>query len=167
MADLRRLGKRGSYRLGRLGGPRPAPSAPPAPHYPSFASHHRGPAVLWLLACLAGVVIVAAGALAGWWFLPFLAGLAGGVASRYGAWRLRVALPAAVLVAAVGWGAAVGWLMLRGLPEREVARVIAALAGLPAHAVVTIAVTLLVAAIQAAAGLWLGRALAPAGRGAG
>ena len=87
MADLRRLGKRGSYRLGRLGGPRPAPSAPPAPHYPSFAPQHRGPAGLWLLACLAGVVIVAAGALAGWWFLPFLAGLAGGLVAHYGRWR--------------------------------------------------------------------------------
>ena len=101
MADLRRLGKRGSYRLGRLGGPRPAPSAPPAPHYPSFASHHRGPAVLWLLACLAGVVIVAAGALAGWWFLPFLTGLAGGLAAHYGRWRLRVSLPAVMLIAAI------------------------------------------------------------------
>jgi hypothetical protein len=161
VSDLRRLGKRGSYRLGRLGTPSAAPKSPPAPHYPTWVPHHRGPAGLWLLACLAAAALIAAGALAGWWFLPFVAGLAGGVASRYGGWRLRVALPAAVLVAAVGWGAAVGWLALRGLPEREVARVIAALAGLPAHSTVTIAVTLLVAAIQAAAGLWLGRALAP------
>jgi hypothetical protein len=52
--------------------------------------------------------------------------------------------------------------MLRdGLPERSVARTIAALGGLPAHSVTGIAVALLVAAIQAAAGLWLGRALAP------
>ena len=41
------------------------------------------------------------------------------------------------------------------------ARSIAALAGLPASAAVAIAVTLVVAALQAAAGLWLGRALAP------
>ena len=127
MADLRRLGKRGSYRLGRLGGPRPVPSAPPAPHYPSFAPHHRGPAGLWLLACLAGVAIVAAGALAGWWFLPFLAGLAGGLAAHYGRWRLRVSLPAVMLISAA----------------------------------VAMAVTLVVAALQAAVGLWLGRALAP------
>jgi hypothetical protein len=95
----------------------------------------------------------------GAWATPFLVGLAGGVASRLGGWRLRVALPAVVLVAAAGWGAALGWLALRGLPEAAVARVIAALAGLPAHAAVAIAITLLVAAIQAAAGLWLGRAL--------
>jgi hypothetical protein len=42
-----------------------------------------------------------------------------------------------------------------------VGRSIAALAGLPASAAVAIAVTLLVAVVQAAAGLWLGRALAP------
>jgi hypothetical protein len=161
VADLRRLGKRGSYRLGRLGAPRPAPAAPPAPHYPSFAPQHRGPAALWLLACLAGAAIVAAGALAGWWFLPFLAGLAGGLAAPYGRWRLRVSLPAVMLIAAVGWGAALWWLVRGGLPEGVVAREVAALAGLPASSAVAIAVTLLVAVIQSAVGLWLGRALAP------
>jgi len=118
--------------------------------------------VLWLLAGLAGVAILALGALAGLWYLPFLAGLATGVAAHFGRLRLRTSLPAVVIVAAAGWAAALAWLMLRdGLPERSVARTIAALGGLPAHAAVGIAVTLLVAAIQAAAGLWVGRALAP------
>jgi hypothetical protein len=161
VADLRRLGKRGSYRLGRLRTPPAAPKSAPPPHYPTWAPHHRGPVGLWLLACLGAAALIAVGALVGWWVLPFLVGLAGGAASRIGGWWLRVALPAVVLVAAAGWGAALGWLALRGLPEAAVARVIAALAGLPPHAAVAIAVTLLVAAIQAAAGLWLGRALAP------
>ena len=161
MADLRRLGKRGSYRLGRLGAQPAAPKAPSAPHYPSWAPHHRGPVLLWLLACLAGVVIIAAAAVLGWWFVPFLVGLAAGLAARYGRWRLRVTLPATVAMAAVGWGAALWWLVRGGLPEGAVAREIAALAGLPAHAAVAVAVTLLVAVIQAVAGLWLGRALAP------
>ena len=162
MADPRRLGRRGSYRLGRMGAP-PAPQAPwPAAHYPTWAPRRRGPVLPWLLACLAGVVIVAVGALAGWWFLPFLAGLGTGLAARYGRLRLRAALPAAVAVAAAGWGAALAWLALRdGLPEAGVARAIAALAGLPASATAAIAVTLVVAALQAAAGVWLGRALAP------
>ena len=162
MADPRRLGKRGSYRLGRMGAP-PLPRSPwPSAHYPSFAPHRRGPVFAWLLACLAGAVIVGAGALAGWWFLPFLAGVVAGLAARYGRLRLRATLPAAVVVAAAGWAAALAWLALReGLPEVAVARTIAALAGLPASAAVAIAVTLLVAAVQAAAGLWLGRALAP------
>jgi hypothetical protein len=162
VADPRRLGKRGSYRLGRLGAP-PAPRTPwPAAHYPSFTPRRRGPAGAWLLACLAAAVIVAVGALAGWWFLPFLAGLAAGLAVRFGRLRLRVALAAAVAVAAAGWGAALAWLALRdGLPEVAVGRSIAALAGLPASAAVAIPVTLLVAVVQAAAGLWLGRALAP------
>jgi hypothetical protein len=118
--------------------------------------------VVWVLALLAGAVLVAAGALAGWWFLPFLAGLAAGLAVRFGRLRPRAALAAAVAVAAAGWGAALAWLALRdGLPEVAVGRSIAALAGLPASAAVAIAVTLLVAAAQAAAGVWLGRALAP------
>jgi hypothetical protein len=162
MTDPRKLGKRGSYRLGRLGAP-PAPRAPwPSGHYPSFAPQRRGPAGAWLLAYLAGAVLVAAGALAGWWFLPFLAGLAAGLAVRFGRLRLRAALAAAVAVAAAGWATALAWLALRdGLPEVAVARSIAALAGLPASAAAAIAVTLLVAVVQAAAGLWLGRALAP------
>jgi hypothetical protein len=148
-----------------MAGPPPPRTPWPRPHYPSFAPSHRGPVSVWLLACLAGVVIVAAGALAGWWFLPFVAGLAAGLAAGYGRWRLRASLPAAMLVAALGWGAALAWLALRdGLPEIAVARAIAALAGLPASAAAAIGVTLLVAAIQAAAGLWLGRALAPGAR---
>jgi hypothetical protein len=162
MADPRRLGRRGSYRLGRMGAPS-APHAPwPAVHYPTWTPRRRGPVFLWLLACVAGAVIVAVGALAGWWFLPFLAGLGTGLAAHYGRLRLRVTLPAAVAVAVAGWGAALAWLALRdGLPEMTVARSIATLAGLPAAAAVTIAVTLVVAALQAAAGVWLGRALAP------
>jgi hypothetical protein len=162
MADPRRLGRRGSYGLGRMAAPAAPRTAWPAAHYPTWRARRRGPVLLWLLACLAGTVIVAAGALAGWWFLPFLAGLGTGLAARYGRLRLRAALPAAVAVAAAGWGAALAWLVLRdGLPEMAVARSIAALAGLPASAAVAIAVTLLVAAVQAVAGLWLGRALAP------
>ena len=106
MADPRRLGKRGSYRLGRMAAP-PQPRTPwPTARYPAWVPSRRGPVTAWALACLAGVVIVAAGALAGWWFLPFLAGL-------------------------------------------------------PASAAAAIGATLLVAAIQAAVGVWLGRALAP------
>ena len=162
MTDPRKLGRRGSYRLGRLGAPS-APRVPwPTAHYPSFAPQRRGPATAWLLACLAGTVVMAAGALAGWWFLPFLAGLAAGLAVRFGRLRLRTALAATVAVVATGWGAALAWLALRdGLPEVAVARSIAALAGLPAAAAAAIAVTLLVAVVQAAVGLWLGRALAP------
>lgn len=161
MADLRRLGRRGSYRLGRLGAPGTAPTVPPAPHYPSWAPRHRGPASLWLLACVAGVALVAAGGLAGVWYLPFLAGVAVGVAARYGYWRLRASLPATVAIAAAGWGAALWWLVLHGLPDGAVAREIAALAGLPPYAALAVAVTVLVAVIQAVVGLWLGRALLP------
>jgi hypothetical protein len=161
-ANPRKLGKRGSYRLGTLAGPPPPHPQLPGPHYPSWVPGRRGPAILWLLACVACAVLLAAGALAGLWYLPFLAGVAAGLAARYGRLRLRVTLPAVVIVAATGWGAAIAWLALRdGLPEPSVARTIAALGGLPAHAAVGIVATLGVAVVQAVAGLWLGRALAP------
>jgi hypothetical protein len=119
VSDLNRLGKRGAYRLGRLGAPPPAPVGPPAPHYPSWVPGHRGPGLLWLLGSLAAAVLIALGAAAGWWFLPFTAGLAGGAAARYGRWRLRVALPAAALVAAIGWAIPLGWQALHGAPVRS------------------------------------------------
>ena len=117
--------------------------------------------LLWLLGCLAAAVLIALGAAAGWWFLPFLAGLAGGAAARYGRWRLRVALPAAALVAAAGWAIPLGWQAVHGPRSGATARVVAALAGLPPHASVAIAATLLVAVLQALAGLWLTWALIP------
>ena len=161
MADSRRLGKRGSYRLGRLGTPGPERVSPRGPHYPSFAPGHRGPAFGWVLACLAGVVVIAGGSAFGWWFVPFVAGVAAGITARYGRWRLRVALVAVTLTAAAGWGFPLWWSAWRGSAVGATARVVAALAGLPPHAAVAIAATLLVAAIQALFGLWLGRALSP------
>jgi len=161
VAELRRLGRRGAYRLGRLGAPAPEPPRPPAPHYPSWVPGHRGPAWLWLLGCLGAVAVIAAAAAIGWWFVPFLAGLAGGAAARAGRWRKRVAVPAAVVVAAAGWAVPLAWLDWQGRPVGATARVVAALAGLPAHAAVAIAVTLLVAVLQALAGLWLGWSLVP------
>lgn len=157
MADLRRLGKRGSYRLGRLGVPPPERGSPPAPHYPSWTPGHRGSVAAWVLACLAAVAVIAGGAALGWWFLPFVAGLAAGIAAHYGRWRLRVTVPAVAVIAAAGWAIPLWFGTLPG----ATARVVAALAGLPASATAGIAATLLIAVIQALAGLWLGRALTP------
>ncbi len=49
-------------------------------------------------------------------------------------------------------------LALRGLPAGATAHVIAGLAGLPPYAGVSVAVTLLLAALQVLAGAWLARA---------
>jgi hypothetical protein len=65
-----------------------------------------------------------------------------------------------------GWGAALGWPALSGAPAGATARVIAALAGLPPHAAVGVAATLLVGLLQALAALWLTRALRPSVRAA-
>ncbi len=160
--DLNRLGKRGAYRLGQLRTQGISPMAPPAPFRLSFTRpRHRGPLWIWLVGWLAGTAVIAAGAVAGLWFMPFAAGLAAGLASRIGRWRLRVLLAAAGAMALAGWGIPLWWPALHGQPSGATARVIAALAGLPAYAAAGIIATLLVAVIQALAGAWLGRVLPP------
>jgi hypothetical protein len=161
-ADLKRLGKRGSYRLGRLRAQGIAAPGRSAPFRPSFTRpRHRGPTLAWLAAGLAGTLVIAGGAAAGLWFVPFAAGLAAGLANRIGGWRARVMMLAVTIMAIAGWAIPLGWFALTGEPAGATARVIAALLGLPAFATTGVVVTLAVAVAQALAGLWLGRALAP------
>src|SRR6266849_6210620 len=134
MADPRRLGKRGAYRVGELRTAGPWPGRARAPRQPSFRPRRpRGPALAWLAAWAVTAALLGLGAGLGWWFLPFVAGLAAGI----GPWRARSALGA-------GWGAALWWPALSGAPTGATARVIAALAGLPPYAAVGVAGTLLV-----------------------
>jgi hypothetical protein len=161
-ADLKRLGKRGAYRLGRMRVQGMAGSQPPVPFQPRFVRpYHRWPASMWLLGLLACLVLIVAGAALGWWFMPFVVGVLAGLANRIGRWRTRIALPAVAIVAALGWAVPIVWSVLNGQPYAAVARVIAALLGLPANPAVGIAVTLIVAVVQAVVGYWLGRALTP------
>jgi hypothetical protein len=162
VTDLKRLGKRGAYRLGRLRTQGIGELRAPVPFRPSFARPaHRGPRSAWLFGLLAGTAVIAAGAAGGYWFIPFVIGLLTGVAGRWGGWRLPVTLTAATLMAVIGWSIPLWWAALHGQPTGATARVIAALAGLPARAAVGIAATLLVSALQSAAGAWLGRTLGP------
>jgi hypothetical protein len=161
-AEFRRLGKRGSYRLGQLRAQGIATVERPVPFQPQFIRpYHRWPALVWLLGLLAGSLLIVGGAAAGWWFAPFLVGVLAGLANWIGAWCLRVALPAVAVMAAAGWGAPLAWAEVRGQHDGAAARVIAAAIGLPASAAITIAVTALVAVAQVLAGYWLGRALTP------
>ncbi|MGO9078844.1 MAG: hypothetical protein ACLQDY_07335 [Streptosporangiaceae bacterium] len=162
MPDPGRLGKPGAYRLGRMSAPGPGAPRRPVPLRPSFARpQHRGPVAAWVAAWLAGVLLLIGGAAAGLWFAPFVVGGLAGFASRAGGWRLRVAVPAVVLLAVAGWGIPLWWPALRGQPAGATARAIAALAGLPASAAAGFGVTVLVAVLQALVGCWLGRAFAP------
>ena len=111
----------------------------------------------WAAAFVVLAAVVAVTAEAGAWFVPFIAGVAAGVASLR--WRRMVLL--AVFASVVGWAIPLWLLALRGLPAGATARAIASLAGLPPRAAVTIAATLLLAALQALAGAWLTRALLP------
>jgi hypothetical protein len=136
VADLRRLGKRDRYR-------------------PVSAWS-------WLVVVLAGALIIALTAELGWWFVPFLAGLAVGLIAPRQGWRLRHTVPAVLVMTLVGWGVPLYWpAVVQSQPVGATARVIAALAGLPAYAFTGVLVTLLVAVLQAVVGLWLSRALTP------
>src|SRR5258706_7636628 len=81
--------------------PGPVRLAPPTAFRPSSVPpQHRGSALGWLLAAILGILLIAAGAMLGLWFMPFLLGLAAGVAMRWGQWRLRGTIPAGLIVAA-------------------------------------------------------------------
>jgi hypothetical protein len=160
-SETDRLGKRGSYRLGGLGGPGAWSAGPPRPFLPSFdRPQHHGTAAAWLVAAVVATAAVAAAAAAGLWFMPFVLGLLTGVVMRWGGWRLRVTAPATMLMATGGWALALWIAALRGVPVGATARVIAALSGLPAVAALTVAITLAVSGALGLAGLWLGRAVA-------
>ena len=152
-AEFKRLGKRGSYRLGQLRAQGLKQVPPPVPFRPRFVHpDHRWPVVVWVLGLVGGALAIAAGAAAGWWFVPFVVGLTAGLANWIGRWSLRAALPAVAVMAAVGWAAPLWWQVLHGQADGAVARVIAAVLTLPGYAAVGIAITVLVAVVQALVG---------------
>jgi hypothetical protein len=122
---------------------------------------HRGSVAAWALAALLGVGLDAGAALLGLWFMPFVIGLTTGVVMRWGWWRLRVTVPAVLVMTCAGWGLALAILAAVGQAVGPTAQTIALVCGLPRTAVLAIAITLGVSAVQGLAGLWLGRALAP------
>ncbi len=63
--------------------------------------------------------------------------------------------------ATLGWAIPIWALALDGQPVGATARSIAALAGLPPYAGVTVAVVLLLAALQVLAGAWLAHGVIP------
>lgn len=112
------------------------------------------------LALLAAAGVVATvTAWAGLWFVPFLIGIAAGLL----AWRQRHAVLLMAAGVTAGWAVALWIMALRGYPVGATARVIAAIAGLPPYAFVTVTATMLVAFLQVLVGAWLARALTRAG----
>jgi len=135
--------------------PRPRPQLP-APRQPSFGTRRPARAIgRWLAAGAAAAAVLGLCAAYGLWFAPFVAGIVAGV----GRWRTGRALALAVAAVLVGWGAALWWPTLSGAPVGATARVVAALAGLPAYAWVGVAGTLLIGVLQVLVAYWLARAV--------
>ena len=105
---------------------------------------------------LASLIFPAVGTYVGWWWVPFVIGLAAGV---LWARRVRWAVTTAAVAAAIGWLLPIWALALRGQPVGATARAIAGLAGLPPYAGVTLAVLALLAALQVWVGAWLAGAV--------
>jgi hypothetical protein len=99
--------------------------------------------------------VIWVGAAWGLWFLPFVVGVAAGLACA-GRSRKKAALALACLGALAGWSLPLLAMSAAGLPVAGTARVVAAEAGLPPYALVTLAATVLVALAQAALGVWAG-----------
>ena len=163
MDELDRLGRPGAYRLGML---RAASAGHdrPRPCRPSFARRsRRGPLWAWVLAFAAGAAAVAGGAVVGVFLIPFLVGLVTGLVARWGGWRLRATLLAAVVMAVLGWGIPLAWRAWHAGPPGAPGRMVAGVAGvpgLPAHGSRGTIAVLLAGVLQALAGVWLGQLLA-------
>jgi len=161
-AEFKRLGKRGSYRLGQLKAQGIREPTRPTVFQPRFSRPDHGlPVSAWLLGLLFGAIAIAIGAYLGSWFMPFILGMLAGLANKVGGWPARLALPAVALMAAIGWGAPLALATLQGQPYGAVAREVAAIGGLPGYAAVGLGGTVLVAVVQVIVGYWLGRAMTP------
>jgi hypothetical protein len=114
-------------------------------------------AVRWLLSCAVVAVLLGLGAWLGLWWLPFAAGAGVGLT----AWRARSAVCWGALAVIAGWGVTLWIPALLSEPAGATARSVAALAGLPPHAAVAVAATLLVGVLQSLVALWLIRAIRP------
>jgi hypothetical protein len=110
-----------------------------------------------LLVFVVAALVTGVTAQLGLWFVPFVTGVLAGLLSL----RWRHVVLAAAAGAVAGWGLPLWILALRGFPSGATARAIAAFAGLPPFAAVTVLVTLLLAFLQSVAGAWLVRSFAP------
>jgi hypothetical protein len=117
----------------------------------------------WIAAIVLAAALVAWGSVIGLWYLPFTAGVLLGVATRLGRLGLIAGATGLVLLGPGAWGAVLAAMTLHGEAIGATARIAAAIAGLPPLAALTVILTLLIASLQAIAGLWLGRALTPRG----
>jgi hypothetical protein len=161
-AEFKRLGKDRAYRLGRLRTQGVPQLQRPAPFRPQFVRpYHRWPAVVWLAGLLVGVLLIMGGAAIGWWFMPFVIGLLAGAANWVGRWPSKVAVPAVVIAALVGWAVPLAYSMARGQWYETTARITARQAGIPGTAAAGVTLSVAIAAAQAVVGYWLGRAITP------
>lgn len=152
--EFRRLGKPGAYRLGLLRKQGVSERRQPVPFRARFARRreHRWSAQVWLLGLVVTMAVIAAATAVGWWFVPTLAGLGAGFANGSDAWPPRVALPAVAGTAAAGW---IVPFLVGSAPASMggvLARALGTATGLPANAAGVVALTGLIAVVQALSG---------------
>ena len=99
--EFKRLGKRGAYRFGQLQTRGIPGQQAPVPFQPRFARHYRRrPNWARALGLVAGFLLIAGGAVAGWWFLRLVVGSCDWAAagSRAYIWGLAANVFAAVWI---------------------------------------------------------------------
>jgi len=147
-----------------MASPLPGATGPAEPVAPASGALPGSPAYL-IAVLVVTAVACGVGAWLGAWWLPFLAGVTVAVlaASRARTGRRvpRGGVLAALVGAAGGWLIVLWVLALDGQPVGATSRAIAALAGLPPYAGVTVAVAALLAVLQVLSGAWLARAVLP------
>jgi hypothetical protein len=141
-------------------------ASPVTPADPAGPDMPAARAVRGSLALRAAVLVAAAagcgvGAWLGAWWIPFLAGVGGGLLGRTGPDPRRGLVLTTAAGAVLGWLLVLWLLALDGQPIGGTARTVAALAGLPPYAWLAVTVVALLAALQALAGAWLARAIIP------
>jgi hypothetical protein len=133
---------------------------PPKPAGPA-ARAVRGSLALRAAVLVAAAACCGVGAWLGAWWVPFLAGVGGGLLGRTGTRPRRGLVLTAATGAILGWLLVLWLLALDGQPVGATARTVAALAGLPPYAWLAVTVVALLAVLQALAGAWLARAVIP------
>lgn len=137
-----------------------APTDTAAPDTPTTVARHPARTALgWVAGVVVGVLLGWAGTTFGLWFAPLVIGLLVGVGTCLRGTRWPAAYGTGVAIAVVGWLLPLALRAADGQPVLDAADTTADLAGFAGAGIVVLLATVLIAALQAIVGTWLGRAM--------